>query len=203
MSIFRPQPKPVLALHMQAACFTLIKLMTGQGESHVLALTQSPSLSHVVKTLKQHLSSRPLKNFYRRPQVSLSLSADQYQRLTLNMPQHLKSPEILPTLSWLLEQQGFTPLTQWQWDYQLLTTEGSLSADVMLLQKSVLADMLQTFALSLSQLTLICPESDLNDFAEPAARLLAQYQLPGPLFNFNAADTCARTALAAAGVHHA
>lgn len=203
MNILRSQPKPVLAMHMQGGCFTLIKLVAEQGEWHLVALTQSPSLSQFIETVKEHQSSRLINNlFCKRPILAISLTADNYQRLTLSLPLHLKVPEVLPTLRWLLEQQGFTPMDQWQWDYQISDTEDSVSADVMLVEKSVLIDMLQTLGLSLAKLTLICPTSDLHDFSEPAAGLLEQHPPPGPLLNLNAADTCIRTALAAAGVRH-
>lgn len=206
MNIFRPKPRAALALYMQAGCFTFTRLVAGQGEWHLLALTQSPSLSQLIRTLKEHLSSRKIMNlsWESQPSLALSLNADSYQRLTLNLPQHIETADILPTLSWLLQQQGFTPLTQWQWDFQLGSGhENEINADILLLEKSALMQIMQTLGLSLAQVSLICPASDLQSFAEPAVGVLEHYPQPGPLLNTKAAEICIQTALAASKYHHA
>lgn len=77
------------------------------GEYQLLALTQSYALSHGSKIVQQAGSSA---------KIAIFLPKSMLNHLELTLPNPTPAQEIDHTLEFLIENQGYAPLTNYRWD---------------------------------------------------------------------------------------
>lgn len=110
-------------------------------------VTQSSSLSHMASNLQTAKSSVAF---------TLIFPASMFQSVMLEGPQKLPPYELVPMLEWLLQQQGFMPLSDWLWDW-----DNSRSANegypLLLIERATVELYLEKLSLKPSQVKAVIP----------------------------------------------
>lgn len=161
-----------VGLYPNKAHCTLVLMATCQDKCRLLTLAQSFSLSLIVTTLRDLRSSIRIKKFV------LVIPDHQAHRLHLQLPPEIPRRERCDTLAWLIEQQGFSPISEWLWD--AVPEHNDSQLEVLLCAREVQQALLQTFALSSSQLHWVADASATHPAQQDAQHLLGQHDRCGP-----------------------
>ncbi|MGX5914880.1 hypothetical protein ACR0ST_09135 [Aliidiomarina sp. Khilg15.8] len=178
----------------QAHC-TLVVVVTCQGKCRLLTLAQSFSLSLMVTTLQALRSSLRLAKF------ALVVPDHQVQRLTLQLPPDIPLAERHDTLSWLIEQQGFSPLDDWLWD--AVPGDTPEQYQVLLYPREPHQTLLQELTIRPRHLRWSADSNAAQPAQGQASEILEQYVTAGPWLCSDAARLATAAALIASQSAHA
>lgn len=174
---------------------TLVLVATSQGKCRLLTLAQSFSLSLMATTLSRLRSSLHIRKF------TLVIPDQDAQHLHLQLPPDIPPAERCATLSWLIEQQGFSPLDAWLWDAVVEPDADHFT--VLLYEREAQQNLLQGLALRASQLSWVADARATVPAQEHALQLLAQAENKGPWLNLDALTVTTAAILIASGHIHA
>lgn len=184
-----------VGLYPNKAHCTLVLMATCQGKCRLLTLAQSFSLSLTVTTLRDLRSSIRIKKFI------LVIPDQQAHRLHLQLPPEIPRRERCDTLAWLIEQQGFSPISEWLWDAVPENDENQF--EVLLYAREAQQAQLQGFALPSSQLHWVADASATHPAQQDAQHLLSQHSACGPWLSPEALTAAIAAILIASRSSHA
>lgn len=151
---------------------TLVVGVTSQGKCRLLTLAQSFSLSLIARTLQQLRSSRRIAKFV------LVVPDMQTHRLYLQLPPDTPLTERYETLTWLIEQQGFSPLDEWLWD--AVSTDTPDHYEVLLCAKDTRQSLLQSLDIRPRQLCWLADVTATAPAQDNASVALDNFNASGP-----------------------
>jgi hypothetical protein len=151
---------------------TLVVGVTSQGKCRLLTLAQSFSLSLIARTLQQLRSSRRIAKF------ALVVPDKQTHRLHLQLPPDTPVAERHDTLTWLIEQQGFSPLDEWLWD--AVSAETPDHYEVLLCAKDTQQSLLQSLDIRPRQLCWLADVTATAPAQENARFAVDNFHAHGP-----------------------
>lgn len=116
------------------------------------SLTQSLTLSHIHRILDQLESSAP---------ITIILPAASFTRVSISAPADLAPQDIGPTLTWALQQQGFSPLSDWLWDATKISQGDGHAASyaVTLIETATVEGFLERLGIARKRLMMLIADS--------------------------------------------